>query len=123
MTALESRAARNAFRNALAHAKTKRGRLDARAIRAEPSDGGAGAARIYASVEVEPLWIKLWRRERAGLPPTGRRVLDALLADWRTAPAARIAGVSRPTVDQWKKLFQKIFAQCFQAWERDFGQK
>jgi len=89
----------------------------------KPSDHGAGAARVYAAAEPEPLWRTLWKRERATLPPTGRSVLDALLVDWRTAPAAKIAAASRPTVDRWKKLFQKIFAQCFQAWERDFGQR
>jgi len=88
----------------------------------KPSDRGAGAAALYAAIEPEPLWKTLWKRSRAKLPPTGRCVLDALLVDWRTAPAAKIAGVSRPSVDKWKKLFRKNFAQCFRAWKRDFGE-
>jgi len=88
-----------------------------------PSDHGSGAAALYAALEPKPLWRTLWQRARAGLPPTGRRVLDALLIDWRSRPAARIAGVSQPTVDRWKKLFQKNFAQCYQAYKRDFGEK
>jgi len=118
-------ARRNAFRNELAHKKTERGRLERRFVRPhrEPSDGGAGAAALYATIEATPLWLRLWKRERAKLPASGKRVLDALLVDWRSRPAARIAGVSQPSVDRWKKLFQKIFAQCFRAWKRDFGEK
>jgi len=117
MTALESAAARNAFRNALAHAKTKRGRLDARAIHAEASDGGAGAERIYAALEPEPLWRHLWRQSRKTLSPRHRAVLDALLADMRPRVAARIAGVGKNVVYTCLgKIFKVHFAQCFRAY-------
>lgn len=115
-------ARRNAFRNELAHKKTERGRLEHRFVRPhrEPSDGGAGAAALYDMLEPTPLWLKLWNRERAKLPPTGKRVLDALLVDWRSRPAARIAGLDHKTVDQWKINFKIHFTQCFRAYKRDF---
>lgn len=86
----------------------------------EPSDRGRNAAEIYRHLENTPLWMILWKHTAAKLPRTGKRVLAALMEDWRTSFAARIAGVSRPTVDHWKKLFKKIFIQCFRAYERDF---
>ena len=86
----------------------------------EPSDRGTSAARIYRRLEPTPLWVILWKRSAAKLPRTGKKVLAALAEDWRTSVAAKIAGVSRPTVDHWKKLFKKNFAQCFRAYKRDF---
>lgn len=86
----------------------------------EPSDRGTSAARIYRGLEPTPLWVILWKRSAAKLPRTGKKVLAALAEDWRSRPAAKIAGVSQPTVDHWKKLFKKIFAQCFRAYKRDF---
>lgn len=125
---------RHEFQNELAHHATRQGAFEDAMLHLDhpmpggtqlllPSDNGAGANRIYATCETLPLWQRLWMNAYAKLPPRGKAVLNALKADWRTAPAAKIAGVSRPTVDHWKKLFQKFFAQCFQAWERDFGQK
>jgi len=124
---------RHVFIDALRHRKTLQGAFDAAMLHLDhplpgtdvflkPSDRGARAEAMYAAIEVEPYWRTLWKRTRANLPPTGREVLDALLDDWRTRPAARIAGVSQPTVDKWKKLFKK-FAQCFRAWKRDFEEK
>ena len=77
-------------------------------------------ARTHAR-EKEPLWLRLWRRAVTKLPPKGRAVLAALAIDWRTAPAAKIAGVSRPTVDSWKTKLKTHFAQCWRAYERDFA--
>ena len=87
----------------------------------DPSDCGDGAAAIRGRCEGTPRWRELWQVSAAKLPPKGKAVLAALMQDWRTAPAAKIAGVSRPTVDAWKKNFKIHFAQCFWAWERDFG--
>jgi len=124
---------RHRFQDSLRHRKTRQGRFDAAMLHLghplpgggrmlEASDGGAGAAAIYGTAEVTPLWRKLWRRAYKGLNPTGKRVLNALSADWRSRPSSRIAGVSQPTVDKWKKKLQIEFAQCFRAWKRDFGQ-
>ena len=126
------RAERNAFIDRLRHDATRQGTFDRAMWHLDhpvpgtdfylvPSDGGASAARMYADVESGPLWRKLWSRAQAELPRTGKAVLRALLADWRTAVAARAAGVSRPTVDFWKKEFRIFFAQCFRARKRDFG--
>jgi len=125
---------RHEFQNELRHLKTRQGQFDAAMLHFDhplpggtrlllPSDGGAGADRIYAACEALPLWQRLWVNAYAKLPSRGKAVLNALKADWRTAVAAKAAGVSRPTVDHWKKLFKEFFAQCFQAWERDFGGK
>ena len=48
-------------------------------------------------------------------------MLNALMVDWRTAPAAKIAGVSRNCVDRWKTKLKTHFAQCWRAYERDFA--
>ena len=85
------------------------------------SDRGEGAAAMYAKIEPEPLWRRLWRLAAARLPPKGRAVLAALMVDWRTAPAAKIAGVSRNCVDRWKTKLKTHFAQCWRAYERDFA--
>ena len=92
------------------------------------SDLGRGAAAHYTVLEAvldpprkEPLWLRLWRRKRLELSPKRRAVLDALAVDWRSRPAARMAGVSQPTVDLCKKIFKMHFAQCYQAWKRDFA--
>ena len=67
------------------------------------SDGGRGRYEletiISATVDL-PLWLARWRCKRLKLSPKRRAVLDALAVDWRTANAARIAHVSRPTVDR-----------------------
>ena len=128
------RVERNQFIDRLRHEATKQGVFDRSMWHLDhplpgttaylrPSDRGAGAEALYRAIEERPLWMKLWVRAYAQLPENGKKVLNALKRDWRTATAAKIAGVSRPTVDHWKKLFKKFFAQCYQAWERDFGQK
>jgi len=116
---LLGRAARNAFRNGLVRAKTKRGRFEHGFInpRRDLSDGGKGAAAIYAEIEVEPLWLKLWRQERKTLKPKHRAVLDALLVDMRPRVAARIAGVGKNVIYHCsRKIFKVHFAQCYQAY-------
>ena len=92
------------------------------------SDGGRGARALHTIVSFDldgmrddPFWLRLWRRKRLALSPKQRAVLDALAVDWRTANAAKIARVSRPTVDTCKKIFKVHFAQCHQAWKRDFA--
>lgn len=92
------------------------------------SDGGRGRYEletiISATVDGDedlPLWLVLWYRKRLELSPKRRAILDALAVDWRTANAARIAHVSRPTVDLAKKIFKMHFTQCFRAWKRDFA--
>ena len=92
------------------------------------SDGGQGVSTsvgiVSATVDGDenlPRWLVLWRRKRLELTPKRRAVLDALAVDWRTRPAAKIAHVSRPTVDLAKKIFKVHFAQCFQVWKRDFA--
>ena len=83
----------------------------------EASDRGTSAAEIYRTLEPTPLWMILWKRSAAKLPPTGKKVLAALTEDWRSRPAARIAGVDHKTVDVWKKIFKVHFAQCFRAYK------
>ena len=83
-------------------------------------DRGESAAAMYCRIEVVPLWLRLWRLSAAKLPRKGRAVLYALMVDWRTMPAAKMAGVSRPTVDGWKTKLKVHFAQCWRAYERDF---
>ena len=92
------------------------------------SDGGRGRYELETIVtatidgdEDLPLWHLLWHRKRLELPSKRRAILDALAIDWRSRPAAQIAGVDHKTVDQAKKIFKTHFAQCFQAWKRDFA--
>ena len=125
------RTERRKFQDELRHLRTRQGRFDAAMLhldhpipgtdlRLDPSDRGESAAKMYDSVEVIPLWLRLWRLGAAKLPHKGRAVLYALMVDWRTTPASRMAGVSRPTVDSWKIKLKMHFAQCHKAWERDF---
>ena len=122
---------RRKFQNELKHLRTRQGRFDAAMLHLDhplpgtvlyldPSDHGRFAAAMYDEIEVVPLWLRLWRLAAARLPPKGRAVLGALLVDWRTMPASKMAGVSRPTVDSWKIKLKMHFAQCHKAWERDF---
>ena len=122
---------RRKFQNELKHLRTRQGRFDAAMLHLDhplpgtdlyldPSDHGRFAAAMYDGIEVVPLWLRLWRLAAAKLPPKGRAVLGALMVDWRTMPASKMAGVSRPTVDSWKTKLKMHFAQCHKAWERDF---
>ena len=122
---------RRKFQNELKHLRTRQGRFDAAMLHLDhplpgtdlyldPSDRGRFAEAMYDEIEVVPLWLRLWRLAAAKLPPKGRAVLGALLVDWRTMPASKMAGVSRPTVDSWKIKLKMHFAQCHKAWERDF---
>ena len=122
---------RRKFQNELKHLRTRQGRFDAAMLHLDhplpgpdlyldPSDRGRFAEAMYDEIEVVPLWLRLWRLAAAKLPPKGRAVLGALMVDWRTMPASKMAGVSRPTVDSWKTKLQMHFAQCHKAWERDF---
>jgi len=88
----------------------------------EASDRGKSAAEIRASAEEVPRWQKLWQRARKRLTRKQKRILDALLVDFRTSEAAKSAGVSRAAICHFKKTFFKThFAQCYQAWKRDFS--
>ena len=122
---------RRKFQNELKHLRTRQGRFDAAMLHLDhplpgtdlyldPSDRGRFAEAMYDEIEVVPLWLRLWRLAAAKLPPKGRAVLGALMVDWRTMPASKMAGVSRPTVDSWKIKLKMHFAQCHKAWERDF---
>ena len=122
---------RHRFQDELRHKATKQGRFDAAmwhldhpvpgtSMTLNPSDHGASAAAMYAAMEAEPLWLRLWRKARLDLKPRQRAVLDALMVDWRSDPAARIAGTSQPTVDKCKKNFKTHFAQCWRAYKCDF---
>ena len=124
-------AERHQFQDELRHKATRQGRFNAAMLHLDhplpgtdlyldPSDRGESAAAMYDEIEVVPLWLRLWRLGAAKLPPKGRAVLGALLVDWRTMPASRMAGVSRPTVDSWKTKLKTHFTQCHKAWERDF---
>ena len=126
------KAERRRFQDELRHLKTRQGRFDAAMLhldhplpgtdlRLDPSDRGKSAAAMYDGIEVVPLWRRLWRLSAAKLPRKGRAVLNALKVDWRTAPAAKIAGVSRNCVDRWKTKLKTHFAQCWWAYERDFA--
>lgn len=91
------------------------------------SDEGRGCSEHYAVLAAlfdrkrNPSWLVFWRRKRLQLTRKRRAVHDALAGDWRTACAAKIAGVSRPTVDLCKKIFKTHFAQCHTAWKCDFA--
>ena len=90
------------------------------------SDEGRGSSEHYAILAAvfdrqrNPLWLKLWRQKRLELSPKRRAVHDALAVDWRSRPAARLAGTDHKTVDTCKKIFKTHFAQCHTAWKRDF---
>ena len=90
------------------------------------SDEGRGSYEHYEVLAAvfdrqrNPSWLVFWRRKRLELSRKRRAVHDALAVDWRTACAAKIAAVSRPTVDLCKKIFKTHFAQCHTAWKRDF---
>ena len=137
MTAAEAKllhtVERRRFIDELRHNATRQGSFDCAMwhldhaipgtdIMLQPSDRGKGAEAIYRAIEDRPLWQTLWGQTVRRLPPTGKRVLYALMCDWRTASAAKVAGVSRPTVDHWKIFFKIHFTQCFRAWKRDFGE-
>ena len=92
------------------------------------SDCGRGAHELESVVSAAvdgdenlPRWLVLWRQKRLELTPKRRAVLDALAVDWRTRPAARLAGTDHKTVALCKKIFKMHFAQCFRAWKRDFA--
>ena len=121
-------AERHEFQKALAYGKTRQGSFENSMLHfdhplpgggriLEPSDRGASAAEIYRMLEPTPLWTTLWKRSAAKLPRTGKKVLAALMEDWRSRPAAKIAGVDHKTVDSWKKIFKVHFAQCFRAYK------
>lgn len=80
------------------------------------SDNGEAAEKIRKNVEVCPLWLSLWRNAYTKLPPKGKRVLYALMQDWRTTSAAKLAGVSRPTIIEWKHRFRTYFFTSYRAW-------
>ena len=126
------KAERRRFQDELRHLKTRQGRFDAAMLHLDhplpgtdlyldPSDHGKSAAAMYDRIETVPLWLRLWRNSAAKLPHKGRAVLYALMVDWRTMPAARMAGVSRPTVKSWKTKFKTHFDQCWRAYKRDFA--
>ena len=126
------KAERRQFQDELRHLQTRQGRFDAAMLHLDhplpgtdiyldPSDRGESAARMYDEIEVIPLWLRLWRLCAAKLPRKGRAVLYALMVDWRTMPASKMAGVSRPTVDSWKTKLKTHFAKCWRAYERDFA--
>ena len=126
------RVERNQFIDRIRHERTKQGAFDKAMWHLDhpvpgtdvylvPSDQGAAAEKMYAALEEAPLWQKLWVKARLSLKPRQRAVLDALLVDWRSRPAAKIAGVDHKTVDDAKKIFKVHFAQCWRAYKRDFA--
>ena len=97
---------------------------------AEPSwvsDEGRGSSEHYAVLAAlldrkrDPSWLVFWHRKRLQLSPKHRAVHDALAADWRSRPAARLAHVDHKTVDLCKKIFKPHFAPCHTAWKRDLA--
>ena len=125
------KAERHRFQDELKHLRTRQGRFEAAMlhldhpipgtdIRLDPSDRGESAAALYDRIEVVPLWLRLWRLSAAKLPRKGRAVLYALMVDWRSRPAAKLAEVDHKTVDSWKTRFETHFAQCWRAYKRDF---
>jgi len=125
--------ARKAFLDELRHRRTRQGAFEESFLHhghplfgggpaLEPSDGGASAALTRASCEEAPRWRALWARARGKLTRRQRRILDALLVDFRTTAAAKVAGVDRKAVQRFKKTFFKThFIQCHTAWKRDFA--
>ena len=121
---------RHRFQDELRHKATKQGRFDAEmwhldhpvpgtSMTLNPSDHGASAAAMYAAMEAEPLWLRLWRKARRELSPRRRRILAALMVDLRPVHAARIACVSRQTVYDAVTFFKMHFAQCWRAYNAD----
>ena len=123
---------RHEFQDALAYGKTRQGAFENGMLHLghplfaggqdlTASDDGRGAAEIRNLNDGKtPLWLRLWRLYTRKLPRKGRAVLEALMVDWRTMPASKMTGVSRPTVDSWKTKLKTHFAQCWRAYERDF---
>ena len=124
---------RHEFQDALAYGKTRQGAFENGMLHLghplfaggqdlTASDDGRGAAEIRNLNDGKtPLWLRLWHSKRAELSPRQRKVLDALSNDWKTSVAAEVAGCNRKTVHRAKTFFKTHFAQCFQAWKRDFG--
>ena len=106
---------RHEFQDALAYGKTRQGAFENDMLHLghplfaggqdlTASDEGRGAAEIRNLNDGKPpLWLRLWRVYARKLPHKGRAVLKALMVDWRTMPASKMASVSRPTVDFWEK--------------------
>ena len=123
---------RREFQDTLAYGKTRQGAFENAMLHLghplfaggqdlTASDEGRGAAEIRNLNDGKvPLWLRLWIQKRAKLSKSRRRVLNALMVDWRTFSAARIAHVSSATVKREKTFFKRHFAQCLQAWKRDF---
>ena len=122
------RVERNWFIDQLRHDQTKQGAFDkamwhldhpipGTQVYLAPSDHGEAAEKLYAALEEAPLWQKLWVNARLKLKPRQRAVLDALMVDWRTGVAAKIAGVSRSYVVETKKRLVFAFANVYAAWK------
>jgi len=124
---------RTEFLDALRYKQTRQGSFESQFLHLdhplpgggrllEASDRGKSAAEIRLSAEEVPRWKKLWQRSRKRLTRKQKRILDALLIDFRTTKAADLAKVERSAVLRFKKTFFKVhFAQCYQAWKRDFS--
>jgi len=125
--------ARKAFLNDLKHRQTRQGSFEESFLHhghplfgggpvLEPSDDGAAAMTIRGICDELPRWRSLWARARGKLTRKQKRILDALLVNFRTTNAAKIAGVDAATIWRFKKTFFKThFSQCHTAWKRDFG--
>ncbi len=74
-------------------------------------DGGGGSAD-------NGRWRIELERVVASLKGTDRAIWFALLADWRTAPAAKIAHTNRPHVDRLKKTLRQKLDVAHRLWKR-----
>lgn len=82
------------------------------------SDRGKGAATVRALGD-DPAWLKEFNRVIDSLEGTEAKVVDALFQDMRPANAARIAGVSRPTVYKVIASMRDKLSKAYALWARE----
>lgn len=90
------------------------------------SDRGCGALRLYAGVSLAidgespiremPAWRMEFDRTLQKLNPTERRIVQALLMDFRPQFAARIAGTSRVHVWRTVRKLRGFLAEAHRLW-------
>lgn len=82
------------------------------------SDRGKGAAFVRALGD-DPAWLAEFNRVMSSLEGTEAKVVDALFQDLRPAAAARIAGVSRPTVYKVLASVRSKLARAYSLWQAE----
>ena len=82
------------------------------------SDRGKGAATVRELGD-DPAWLTEFNRVVDSLEGTEAKVVDALFQDMRPAYAARIAGVSRPTVYKVIASMREKLSKAHTLWKSE----